>query len=110
MCIHVCVRIHVHVCVCAYARNAQFSGGMAGLLSFMLLHPIDVVKSMAQSMSAESGLTLSTVLREHYRAYGPRFLFNGFVPTCLRAFPVSAVIFYVYEGLTKALDAAVDAM
>ena len=31
------------------------------------------------------------------RSQGPSFMFRGMVPTCIRAFPVSAVIFLVYE-------------
>lgn len=81
-----------------------FAGGMAGLLSFMFLQPIDVMKSVAQSVERDSHTTFRGLLTQYYRAEGPRFLFRGLLPTCVRAFPVSAVIFVVQEHIVKLLS------
>lgn len=77
---------------------------MAGLLSFAFLQPIDVMKSMAQSIEKGRGVTLRHVMTEAYLKEGYRYLFRGFVPTCVRAFPVSAVIFVVQEHVVKFLS------
>jgi solute carrier family 25 (mitochondrial carnitine/acylcarnitine transporter), member 20/29 len=83
---------------------SQFAGGMAGLFSFLFLHPIDVLKSLAQSIVPGSGKTLKDAMRESYKAEGSRYLLRGIVPTCLRAFPVSAVVFAVQENVVKVLS------
>lgn len=99
-------RMHVHVsislCLSLFV-SVQFAGGVAGLFSFLFLHPIDVMKSLHQSIVAGSGATLSSVARECYKKDGFRFLTRGLVPTCVRAFPVSAIIFVVQEELVKLL-------
>ena len=84
----------------------QFSGGMAGLFSWMFLQPIDVMKSLYQSVLPSAPAhtkTLSYLYRENLRQEGYSFLFRGMLPTCLRAFPTSAVIFVVYEWSLRML-------
>ncbi len=77
----------------------QMSGGMAGLASFLFLHPIDVLKSLVQSVPPGSKSSLRELVRHEYARDGHTFLFRGIVPTCLRAFPVSAIIFVVQEKI-----------
>ncbi len=86
-----CVRARVH---------AQLSGGTAGLCSWMFLQPIDVLKSLYQSTlpsTPAADRSLLSIYRRNMRADGVKFLFRGMVPTCVRAFPTSAIIFVVYE-------------
>ena len=69
-------------------------------MSWLLLQPIDVMKSLYQAAPESlpaSERTMRALLSKSYAEEGPRFLFRGLVPTCLRAFPASAVIFLVYE-------------
>ena len=80
----------------------QLAGGTAGTLSWLLLQPIDVMKTLVQSQTesvpkAERGFT--AVFRRNYQAEGLGFLLRGIVPTAIRAFPVSAVVFVVYETI-----------
>ena len=77
---------------------------MAGLLSFVFLQPIDVMKSVAQSIERDSPKTFRALLSSYYQKEGARFLFRGLVPTCVRAFPVSAVVFVVQEHIVKLLS------
>lgn len=78
----------------------MFCGGMAGMASWAVLHPLDVLKTLVQSTSDLASYEerkVSYIFRQQLKDQGPRFLFRGFVPTCIRGFPASAVIFLVYE-------------
>ena len=82
------------------------SGGVAGMLSFLLLHPVDVLKSYRQAQPLDT-LAEETTVR-HILAkrlgedpLGPRFLLRGIAATVLRAGPVSAVIFVVYDRVDR---------
>ncbi|RHX97548.1 hypothetical protein DYB25_007199 [Aphanomyces astaci] len=74
--------------------NLLLAGGIAGSLSWMTTHPIDVIKSLVQSRPRGS---TSDLVRAQLKMEGPRFLLKGFGATVARAFPVSAVTFLVYE-------------
>ncbi|RLN32584.1 hypothetical protein BBJ28_00018527 [Nothophytophthora sp. Chile5] len=76
----------------------MMAGGVAGMLSWVMSMPQDVVKSCVQSQSLEGPqLSMREVARTRMAAEGPGFFFKGFSATMLRAFPVSAVTFLVYE-------------
>ncbi|KAA0145941.1 hypothetical protein FNF31_07901 [Cafeteria roenbergensis] len=82
------------------------AGGVAGTASWLLLHPIDVIKSVVQQQTPATPaeqLGPLRAARHHLRVDGPRFFLRGIVPTCLRAFPASAVIFLVYETIRPVL-------
>lgn len=84
-----------------------FSGGMAGLCSWLFLQPIDVMKSLYQGVLPSTPAherTVKFLFQENMRQEGPMFLLRGMVPTCLRAFPTSAVIFLVYEFVIHRLE------
>ena len=78
------------------------AGGVAGVMSWALLHPVDVVKSCVQ---ADPKSTVRSVLRDGIASEGYGFLLRGFYATVLRAFPVSAVTFLVYEQVMAAMPA-----
>ncbi|OQS06145.1 mitochondrial carnitine/acylcarnitine carrier protein [Thraustotheca clavata] len=80
------------------------AGGIAGSMSWVLTQPIDVVKTLAQSQRFEEHLTTRTLIKHHLRLEGPQFLTKGFTATVLRAFPVSAVTFLVYERTMEYLN------
>ena len=74
------------------------AGGMAGMISWVVSMPQDVVKSCVQSQSLEGKqMSITQIVRSRLQQEGPRFFFKGFSATMLRAFPVSAVTFLVYE-------------
>uniref|UniRef100_M4C670 Mitochondrial carrier protein n=1 Tax=Hyaloperonospora arabidopsidis (strain Emoy2) TaxID=559515 RepID=M4C670_HYAAE len=74
------------------------AGGMAGMLSWVVSMPQDVVKSCVQSQSLDGKqMGITEMVRSRLQQEGPRFFFKGFSATMLRAFPVSAVTFLVYE-------------
>ncbi|KAG3236417.1 hypothetical protein PI124_g18577 [Phytophthora idaei] len=76
----------------------MMAGGIAGMLSWMVSMPQDVVKSCVQSQSLEGKqMTMTQIARSRMQQEGPGFFFKGFSATMLRAFPVSAVTFLVYE-------------
>jgi len=87
-------------------RSSFMSGGIAGVMSFMLLHPIDVFKSCRQMQSVNasgSATTTRAIINAGLDAHGPQFFVRGLVPSILRAGPVSAVIFLVYELVLEVL-------
>jgi solute carrier family 25 carnitine/acylcarnitine transporter 20/29 len=73
------------------------AGGLAGSLSWMITQPVDVVKTLAQSQPLDNQMHPMALVRHHLKLEGPKFLTKGFRATVLRAFPVSAVTFLVYE-------------
>jgi len=78
------------------------AGGIAGMLSFLLLHPVDVVKSCRQMQDASTpklDTALLSIVRAGLREDGYRYFFRGVGASVLRAAPVSAVIFVVYEQI-----------
>ncbi|POM57457.1 Mitochondrial carnitine/acylcarnitine carrier protein [Phytophthora palmivora] len=76
----------------------MMAGGIAGMLSWVVSMPQDVVKSCVQSQSLEGEqMTMTQIARTRMQQEGPKFFFKGFSATMLRAFPVSAVTFLVYE-------------
>jgi len=80
----------------------MMSGGIAGTMSWALLHPVDVVKSCVQALPdnlPEHERTVSAVARAGFKREGWRFFFRGYAATMTRAFPNSAVTFLVYEWI-----------
>ena len=79
------------------------AGGFAGVMSFLLLHPIDVLKSCRQmqheNLTVNGNAVSSTraIVKAGLDTDGYRFFTRGLAPSVLRAGPVSAVIFLVYE-------------
>lgn len=73
------------------------SGGIAGSISWLVSHPIDVVKSCVQSQGFSNQRTAWQLTQAHFATEGPQYFLKGFGATMLRAFPVSAVTFLVYE-------------
>ncbi|KAG8964922.1 hypothetical protein FRC03_001222 [Tulasnella sp. 419] len=90
-----------------------FAGGIAGVVSWIIIFPVDTIKSRIQSIetfsssSSSSSKSLSIIssrstiaaVVESYRELGMRGLCAGMTPTVLRAFPVNMVTFFVYEAV-----------
>ncbi|XP_050439214.1 solute carrier family 25 member 45-like [Adelges cooleyi] len=79
-----------------------FAGGMAGVTSWAMILPLDVIKT---KMMTDSGNSLYNgiwdCIRTTYKSGGIMQFYQGFWVTCLRAFPVNSVAFLVYEFLLK---------
>lgn len=79
------------------------AGGVAGVVTWALATPMDVVKARLQ-MSGNGGREYSGVLhcmRVSLREEGVRVFFKGLLLNSIRAFPVNAVIFLSYDGLMR---------
>ena len=77
-----------------------FSGGMAGCMSWLMVYPIDVIKSNIQSSSANTSSNRTGLIetaKTLQRKYGWKIFTRGLGVTLLRAFPVNASTFYFYE-------------
>lgn len=93
-----------------------FAGGLAGVVSWAIVYPVDVLKSRIQidgMTSPAKYLNTMDCLRKSIKSEGYSFLFKGITPTLLRAFPVNAACFVVvtwtmricqgnwYEGIAQ---------
>lgn len=78
------------------------SGGLAGVCSWTMIMPIDVVKSTFQA--SYSHQSVLDCVRKIYRLRGVRSFFTGTLTSAIRAFPVNAVTFLVYEEGLLALN------
>lgn len=77
------------------------AGGLAGVLSWALALPADVIKSRVQGVApSERTPRIAAVATALYAEAGLRGFFKGAVPCLIRAVPVNAVTFLVY---TKSL-------
>lgn len=79
---------------------SMIAGGFAGSLSWGSVYPIDAIKTRIQCSpldTSRSQLTMWRVGSDIVAQYGVRHLFRGLGITLLRAFPVNATIFPVYE-------------
>ncbi|GFS26825.1 solute carrier family 25 member 45 [Elysia marginata] len=80
-------------------------GGVAGVLSWLIIMPFDVVKSKIQADPAGNiykGFWDCT--RQLYSTGGAKVFFLGFVPMAVRAFPVNAVTLMVYSEVLGHLN------
>jgi len=89
--------------------SAFFAGGMAGSNSFLFTHPIDVIKSMRQEQKIGTPKHQTRTLyliKQAYVANGRSvsIFARGVIPSVIRAYPVSAVTFVIYDYLLRALD------
>ncbi|KAK0059909.1 solute carrier family 25 member 45 [Biomphalaria pfeifferi] len=80
-------------------------GGVAGVLSWLIIMPFDVVKSKLQADACGKLYKgFWDCASQVYRADGIRAFFLGLVPMAVRAFPVNAVTLMVYSESLKYLN------
>jgi hypothetical protein len=81
--------------------NTLVAGAAAGVLSWLVVYPLDCVKSVIQTSPSttnqDKGKNLLQVIRREYNNHGIKFFFRGLTPTILRAVPVNAITFLIYE-------------
>jgi solute carrier family 25 (mitochondrial carnitine/acylcarnitine transporter), member 20/29 len=86
------------------------AGGMAGIISWTMSYPFDVVKTKLQSQPLypkEGHNNFNGVFdcaRKIYAKEGMSVFFRGFSACLTRTYPVNAVIFYVYDRFLKILQ------
>ena len=75
------------------------AGGLAGVLSWLINMPVDVVKTRLQSDDPVRPRYAGAIdcCVQSYRAEGWRIFWRGLTVTCLRAFPTNAVTLVVYS-------------
>ena len=83
------------------------AGGLAGVLSWSINIPMDIVKSRLQADDLArpkySGFLDCAI--KSYRADGWRIFWRGLPVSCLRAFPTNAVTFAVYTKMLQIMKA-----
>jgi hypothetical protein len=82
------------------------AGSVAGIATWISTYPLDVLKSIIQTSPPSTPAAEKKMLhvaRVNYARYGAGFFFKGLAPTLLRAVPVSAVTFLVYEWALEAM-------
>jgi len=89
--------------------SAFFAGGIAGSNSFFFTHPIDVIKSMRQEQkigTPKEQTRMLYLIKNAYVANGRSMSIfaRGVIPSVIRAYPVSAVTFVIYDYLLRTLD------
>ncbi|KAF7494952.1 Mitochondrial basic amino acids transporter [Sarcoptes scabiei] len=75
--------------------DTLFAGGVAGALSWLVIYPIDVIKSRIQADIRYT--SASTCLRELIHSEGFAALMRGCGTTLLRAFPTNGTTFTVFS-------------
>ncbi len=74
------------------------AGGTAGVASWGVIMPFDVIKSNIQADFNRSKYQgIPDCVRQIYRLGGVMAFFSGFLATSVRAFPVNAVTFLLYS-------------
>eukprot|EP00611_Tribonema_gayanum_P026436 TRINITY_DN629_c0_g1_i6.p1 TRINITY_DN629_c0_g1~~TRINITY_DN629_c0_g1_i6.p1 ORF type:complete len:241 (-),score=11.20 TRINITY_DN629_c0_g1_i6:395-1117(-) len=89
--------------------SAFAAGGIAGCSSWFAIAPLDVIKSRQQAMQdwrSKEASSLVACARGMYREGGHRIFFRGLGTIMVRAFPVNAVIFPIYEMTVGLLQPA----
>ncbi|CAM9582904.1 unnamed protein product [Scytosiphon promiscuus] len=77
------------------------AGGLAGVVGWAVVMPIDTVKSIIQTVDKPQGM-IRTAQMVH-QTQGWRALFAGLTAALVRAFPANAALFLGYEVVRRAL-------
>lgn len=87
------------------AAHYMFAGGIAGVASWAFLYPLDVMKTLVQSVPMHKEARIIPTVRQAVQRRGSQLLWSGLTPTMARAFPVSAVTFLVFEWVLQLYSA-----
>ncbi|KAE8746852.1 hypothetical protein FOCC_FOCC006411 [Frankliniella occidentalis] len=76
------------------------SGGCAGVVSWAVITPVDLIKSRIQADDIKKPMYKGVIdcARKSYNANGFPVFFRGFSMMMLRSFPVNAAVFLAYES------------
>ena len=76
-----------------------FAGGLGGSLCWASILPLDTIKSRGQALKRP--VSFFPLVKRMLEEEGPKSFFRGGVPMVVRAFPVNAVTFLVYEECNR---------
>mmetsp|Transcript_17466 Transcript_17466/g.25817 ORF Transcript_17466/g.25817 Transcript_17466/m.25817 type:complete len:323 (-) Transcript_17466:245-1213(-) len=77
---------------------SAFAGGVSGSFTWIMIYPIDVIKTRIQTAPLDKPRTnMWSLGRSLVAEHGWRYMFRGLGVTLVRAFPVNGIIFPVYE-------------
>mmetsp|Transcript_208 Transcript_208/g.546 ORF Transcript_208/g.546 Transcript_208/m.546 type:complete len:352 (+) Transcript_208:353-1408(+) len=79
---------------------SAFAGGTSGCFTWLIIYPFDIIKTRIQTApwhTPQADLKIVNITRALIRENGWRFMFRGLGVTLVRAFPVNATVFPVYE-------------
>ncbi|CCG80997.1 putative Mitochondrial ornithine carrier protein [Taphrina deformans PYCC 5710] len=79
--------------------HMMLAGGLAGVGYNTLFFPFDTIKSRMQTNASNS--SFSDAVKEVWKSNGIRGYFKGWGITVARAAPSNALIFWVYESLSR---------
>lgn len=79
----------------------MFAGGMAGVVGWAAVMPMDTAKSIIQTSSKPESL-MKTIMKVH-KTKGWRSLFTGLNAALVRAFPANAALFLGYEVARRSM-------
>ena len=85
-----------------HVMDSFFCGGIAGVLSWMLIMPLDVVKNTYQAQNSKQ--SLGDCVRTIFKRGGIAGFYTGSSAAAMRAFPVNAITFLVYDMTMKLLQ------
>lgn len=83
------------------------AGGFAGMASWFVSYPIDVLKTRVQMDGSDGRRTYEGMVdcyKKSVAREGYKFLFRGLMPTLVRAFPVNAACFTVVTWSMRIMD------
>jgi len=83
---------------------SMFYGGLTGWAYWIVVMPIDTVKSMIQVSENSSRVTMVKIIGEVKQRGFYKVLYRGFGPALGRAFPAHAACFLGYEKTKQVLD------
>ncbi|CAL9730282.1 mitochondrial glycine transporter Ymc1p [Monosporozyma unispora] len=75
-------------------------GALSGTTLWMMVYPIDVIKSVMQTdnlLSPKAGKTIKSVAQHIYKNHGWKGFLKGFGPTMIRAAPANGATFATFE-------------
>ncbi|XP_061105044.1 solute carrier family 25 member 15b isoform X2 [Conger conger] len=80
----------------------MFSGGFGGACLWLVVYPMDCVKSRIQvlSMAGQQAGFFRTFMRI-LQTEGVKVLYSGLTPTMIRTFPANGALFLAYEASRK---------
>lgn len=97
-----CILIHFAIDTTMSPRvfaSLCFSGGMAGVLAWLFVYPLDVIKThlQAQDFKRPKYAGIVDCARQLHSQHGPRVFFKGLNSCLVRAFPLNGMTFAMYE-------------
>jgi hypothetical protein len=76
-------------------------GGLAGSVAWILVFPLDVIKSIVQKEALYGKSSVKYLIKKRFNDYGISGFYRGLNMQLIRSFPVHSLNFYVYENVLK---------